>query len=181
MPAPIILTLWLDETSEQIFQRARTRWFPPDRNIVPAHITLFHHLDGAQAPGLLETLSQACAAQRPTGFQTTGLRHLGRGVAYGVTAAPAALFRAGLAEAWAPMLTPQDRQPWRPHITIQNKADPAASRALYTALSADFVPHSGQVLGVRAWHYEGGPWSLAREIPFGPAVLAALPPDHPLP
>jgi hypothetical protein len=56
------------------------------------------------------------------------------------------------------LLTPQDRAGWRPHVTIQNKVEPAEARALQQALEADFRPRPLVIAGLASWWYRGGPW-----------------------
>ena len=41
---PLILTLALNPTAEEYFTRLRDRYFPPERNFLKVHLTLFHHL-----------------------------------------------------------------------------------------------------------------------------------------
>ena len=79
----------------------------------------------------------ARAARGRAGFavRVGGVRSLGRGTALRVEAPEAAAVRAALARAFAGWLTPQDRQGWRPHVTIQNKVAPDAARALQAALA----------------------------------------------
>jgi len=45
---PLVLTLALDAASEAWLQALRDAHFPPARNVVPAYVTLFHALPGAQ-------------------------------------------------------------------------------------------------------------------------------------
>jgi hypothetical protein len=167
--APVILTLALDHAAEQFFQEMRSKWFPPALNLIPAHVTLFHHLPGEDLPALLGALATECERETPMPVSVAGLRHLGRGVAYTLDAPPASAFRARLAARWQADLTAQDRQGWRPHVTIQNKVDPAESRALHAALARDFVPFTAVAVGLRAWRYLGGPWQHAGTVPFAAA------------
>jgi len=80
--APLILTLALDPASQGFFARERQRWFPPSRNLIPAHVTLFHHLSGDDLPRVQDDLARLCAAEKATAFTVDGVRSLGRGVAY---------------------------------------------------------------------------------------------------
>ncbi|NJM07417.1 2'-5' RNA ligase family protein [Candidatus Gracilibacteria bacterium] len=41
---PLILTVLLDEDTFRRFDGLRRTHFPPQRNLIPAHITLFHAL-----------------------------------------------------------------------------------------------------------------------------------------
>lgn len=163
---PLILTLALDAASEAFFEAARQRWFPPARNLIPAHVTLFHHLPGADGARLTAALARLCAGQGPALVTVDGLRFLGRGVAYGLVAPEVAAFRAELARLWAGDLTAQDRQAWRPHVTVQNKVAPAEARALHERLLREFAPFAATAVGVRLWRYLGGPWALECDHPF---------------
>ena len=169
--APLILTLALDPASQGFFERERQRWFPSSRNLIPAHVTLFHHLPGDQSPRVHTDLATLCAVEKPGPFSVARAIFLGRGVAYALDAAAAAAFRAQLASLWQggpePLaLTAQDRQPWRAHVTVQNKAEPADARALHARLSRDFMPFAGMATGVTLWRYMGGPWEHEAEFPF---------------
>ena len=94
-----------------------------------------------------------------------GARPLGRGTALGVEAPGAAALRARLAAAFAPWLTPQDRQGWRPHLTVQNWVAPAEARALQATLAAR-PPLAGIATGLDLWRYRGGPWEALAQVPF---------------
>ena len=172
---PLILTLALDPASQRFFEGQRQRWFPSSANLIPAHVTVFHHLPGEQLPRLHADLATLCAAEKPSAFSLARLMFLGRGVAYALDATAAAAFRARLAALWQggadPLsLTAQDRQPWRPHVTVQNKADPAQARALHAHLSRDFAPFAGMATGVTLWRYLGGPWRHEADFPFAAGV-----------
>lgn len=162
----LILTLKLDEASFDWLQALRRRWFPPERNIVPAHLTLFHSLPGVELDAVRRTLSEACAHAGPMTLEGTGPRSLGRGVAYGFRSPELVGFRAGLAQAWESWLTAQDRQAFRPHVTVQNKVEPAQARALLETLQAEWEPFEVVGEGVLVWRYRGGPWEALDELSF---------------
>ncbi|WP_174300674.1 2'-5' RNA ligase family protein [Caulobacter sp. S45] len=163
--APLILTLKLDPVSFARFDGLRRAHFPPALNHIPAHLTLFHKLPGE---GLTEVVGYLAtsAAVGPLQLRATGLRKLGRGTAFEITGAELKSFRARLAERWAEWLTPQDRQGFRPHVTVQNKVEPIMARALYDQLSDSFHPFDLQGVGVLVWRYLGGPWELEAEVGF---------------
>jgi 2'-5' RNA ligase len=162
----LILTLELDEASFLWFDDLRRRWFPPERNFVPAHVTLFHNLPGAELDAIQETVRRACAATPPFALEVTGPWSLGRGVAYRLRSPEAEAFRGRLSEAFGPWLTAQDRQPWRPHVTVQNKADPAEAKALLSELQHAFEPFDVEGRGVLLWRYLDGPWEALDRVPF---------------
>ena len=157
-PEPLILTAWLDEASQERFDRERQRHFPSRINFIPAHVTLFHHLPGAQAGAIEAGLAEVCRAQPAEPFSVAGLRHLGRGNAYALAMPGVSRLRARLAAEWQAWLTAQDRQPWQPHVTVQNKVSPAEAKQLQAVLQQGLFPHEGVVTGLLLWRYVGGPW-----------------------
>jgi 2'-5' RNA ligase len=162
---PLIVTLLLGEEEQRRFDRLRAAHFPPERNHLAAHVTLFHALPGEHLAQVDADLA-AAAARPPFGVDVTGLRMLGRGVAYTLASAELAQLRAGLVAAWAPWLTPQDRQRHAPHVTVQNKVEPAVARALHADLSAAFLPETVPARGLGMWRYLGGPWEPLAEHAF---------------
>ena len=162
---PLILTVKLDASSFDRLDGLRRRHFPPALNHLSAHLTLFHKLDGGR---LAEIVAKATAvAKRPAlGLQVAGLRRLGRGVAFEVRSPELASLRAELAQVWSDMLTPQDRQGFRPHVTVQNKVQPDQAAALADELTAGFTSWSAVGEALLLWRYLGGPWSLEAEVPF---------------
>lgn len=92
---------------------------------------------------------------------------LGRGVAFRLESPELAALRRGLAARWAAWLGAQDRQPPRPHVTVQNKVRPEAARALHAELAAGFRPFPVEGRGLLLWRYLGGPWEPVASVPFG--------------
>ena len=164
--APLILTLALDEASFAFFDDLRRRHFPPERNFIPAHVTLFHHLPGEQEAVIVGELEALCARQLPIPVAVTGLRSLGRGFAYTLEAPDLTALRRRLAALWREWLTPQDRQDHKPHVTIQNKVSPGEARALLTVLQGGFEPFAAQGEGLHLWRYLSGPWRRVRTFHF---------------
>ena len=166
MAAPLILTAALDAASQAFFDRARERWFPPELNFIGAHVTLFHHLPAGRRGGIMEQLLSVCGTQAPIAVSVSGVRSLGRGVAYRLLAPDLAALRSRIATRWQDDLTPQDRQAFHPHVTVQNKVPPVQARALLAHLSCDFVPFEATAIGVAIWRYCGGPWESEDMVPF---------------
>lgn len=163
---PLILTLHLAEADAAAFERLRRRHFPPGLNRVPAHVTLFHRLPGAEIGPVRDRLAASARAAAPFALRVETPVFLGRGVALRLDAARLGPLRALLAAAWRDWLSPQDRQPYRPHVTIQNKVAPEAARALHATLARDFRPWEAQAAGLALWHYRGGPWEADSLYPF---------------
>lgn len=165
-PAPLILTLRLDPATFARLEAERQAHFPPARNLVPAHLTLFHALPGVEIAAVTGALAGAAAGRGAVPLRVAGLRFLGRGVAYEVESPELLALRAGLAASFAPWLGAQDLQGWRPHVTVQNKAAPEAARATLAALRARFAPWDATGEALLLWHYRGGPWEAAGVFPF---------------
>ena len=165
MSAPIIVTALLGASDFAWADGLRRAHFPPERNLVPAHLTLFHHLAPSLADELRAQLKAEVRAFAPPA-RITGLQHLGRGVAYRVESDELAAIRARLADHFEGMLTPQDQAHWRPHITVQNKVEPKIAKALLTELEAGFAPRPLTIAGLATWWYRGGPWEPLSEHRF---------------
>jgi 2'-5' RNA ligase len=164
-PAPLIVTLLLDDEAQGRFDRLREAHFPAQRNHLQAHVTLFHALPGEQVAHVRRELAEV-ADRAPFDVAVTGVRFLGRGVAIDLDAPELTALRRGLAGAFDPWLTRQDRQWSRPHVTVQNKVEPEVARALYADLSAAFVAETVTARGLGLWDYLGGPWAPAGEFLF---------------
>ncbi len=164
-PAPIIVTATMGAADFAWADGLRRAHFPPERNFLKAHITLFHHLPPARLAELSRRLAEECRASPPRA-RIAAVRFLGRGVAYDVDSAELLTIRERIADAFAADLVPQDSQRPRLHITIQNKVDPAVARALHTEVSADFTPRPLAIAGLAAWYYRGGPWEPAGSWQF---------------
>ncbi len=161
--APLIVTAALDPASQQRFDELRRRHFPPERNHLAAHVTLFHALPGQEEPAV--RADPADVVDDGYDVEVTGVRFLGRGVAYELRSPELQRVRGKLARRWAGWLTPQDRQGFRPHVTVQNRVPPDVARRLQVELAASFAPYVVRVEGLALWRYLGGPWEPAARFP----------------
>ena len=162
--APFVLTLTLDPDAQANFDCLRKAHFPSHRLVVGAHVTLFHALPG-DLPAASAVASEA-AAQQAFPVDVTGVRFLGRGVAFSLESLRLHRLRARFYQLWEARLTPQDRQRWQPHVTIQNKADTIMAKALYQRLQADFSPYQVVAAGLGLWIYRNGRWEAVGSFPF---------------
>nr|WP_208382922.1 2'-5' RNA ligase family protein [Modestobacter marinus] len=167
----MIVTLLLDDAAQQRFDRLRAAHFPAERNHLQAHVTLFHALPGEHRAAVGRELA-AVAARPAFEVAVSGVRFLGRGVALDLTSPQLLALRAGLADAFDPWLTRQDRQWSRPHVTVQNKVAPDVARALHAELTASFRPETVTARGLGLWRYLGGPWAAEAEHPFSQEASA---------
>jgi 2'-5' RNA ligase superfamily len=157
MTAPIIVTAVIGEPDFTYLDNLRRQHFPPEGNRLRAHLTMFHHLPPSCEAELLQLLKDEARGNDPHA-RLSGLINLGGGVAFRVESPDLADIRARIAERFAPMLMPQDRNPWRAHVTVQNKVKAAEAQALLGQLNVEFRPRPLLLNGLAAWRYRGGPW-----------------------
>ena len=162
---PILVTALFGDGDNGWLQHLRRTHYPPQRNRVPAHLTLFHHLPPSIEAELGGRLAVHAATPRPAA-RLAGVIDLGAGTAFRVESAMLEDIRADLAEAFRGLLTPQDRAPWRPHVTIQNKVEPGEARRLQAGLRATFEPRPLSIVGLASWRYRDGPWEPIRKYSF---------------
>jgi len=165
--APIIVAAEFGGSDFAWLDGLRRAHFPPERNQIAAHLTLFHHLPPSLLPEL-ETRLRRATRGVPRPSATIGEPMLlGRGVALRVRCEALIVIRSELADAFHGLLTPQDAADWRPHVTIQNKVDPAVAKRLHAALSSDpVIARPLVVSGIATHHYRGGPWELIARYRF---------------
>jgi hypothetical protein len=162
--APIIVTALFGAADFAWFDHLRRTHFPPERNQLDAHLTLFHHLPPSVAPELKARLAEAVRGPAPAAM-LTGVISLGSGVAFRIESAELDAIRADLRDAFAGLLTPQDSAGWRAHVTVQNKVQPGEARILKAALEVDFAPRPVRIAGLASWWYRGGLWEpLSRHM-----------------
>lgn len=166
-PRPLILTARMSEDAQQWFESRRRAYFPPDRNQVPAHLTLFHQLPGDQVDDIEDWLAEETWRLDPMPANATHLRFTGQGVQVAVDAPSLSRLRERLAERWRLYLTPQDSRPHRAHVTLQNKAQAEKARRTFDALCATFEPFAFEIEGLQLWRYLGGPWEELGDFTFG--------------
>jgi len=160
----LILTLQVDPEAQAHFETLRQRHFPPERNLIPAHLTLFHQLPDAAAT--IEILERLAEEQIVFDVRVTGLRSLGKGVSYTLASQTLTSLHSRLARVFQDDLIAQDRQRFQPHIVVQNKVTPEAARALLAELQQGFVPSNIHAHGLDLWRYLDGPWEYLRAFPF---------------
>lgn len=159
---PLIVTALLDARAFAVLNGLRRRHFPAALNKVPAHVSLFHALPGAEIAAITATLDEIAARTSPIDLWPLAPVSLGRGVAFRYESEALTRVHGELARRWAGWLSPQDRQAFKPHVTIQNKVAPAEARALLANLTPDAIPPC-KVEALGLWRYLGGPWEAVGE------------------
>ena len=166
-PAPIIVAAEFGPADFAWLDGLRRTHFPPERNQIAAHLTLFHHLPPSLLAELDTRLKAATRHARCPAATIGEPMLLGRGVALRVRSEALLRLRADLADAFDGILTPQDQAGWRPHVTIQNKAEPAVAKVLHASLVADpSIARPLAIAGIATHYYRGGPWEPIARYAF---------------
>ena len=165
MPQPLIVTADFPAADFAWLDGLRQTHFPPDRNQVPAHLTLFHALP----PFAVDEAKHQLAAQArgsPPRATIAGLMDLGGGVAFRIVSDDLDAIRDELAEHFYGLLSAQDAHGWRPHVTIQNKVKPSEARMLLERMEREFHPRQLEITALSLHRYLGGPWETVARYPF---------------
>ena len=162
---PLIVTAELPEALQSRADLLRAAHFPPERNFLKAHVTLFHALPAMVEDELCEVLA-AEAKAAPVAARLEGAMSLGRGTALRIVSPAMLAVRERIAERFHGMLTPQDSHAPRLHVTIQNKVTPDQAKSLQAALAASIVPRDFAFRGLALHRYRGGPWDAVQRWTF---------------
>lgn len=157
-----ILTAELDAESFAWLDGLRRAHFPPKRNVLPAHLTMFHRL----SPLHIERLLANPLPSGPLKIAFSSVTFLGFGSAIRATSGELERLRQDLRDEMVDGFSRQDTQHWSPHVTVQNKVPPKEARDLFRTLDSGFTPRDGEVLGLLVWEYLSGPWKMAHRLPF---------------
>lgn len=157
MAGALIITAEIDPKDLGWLDQLRRTYYPPQRNQLPAHLTIFHTLPPSAEGEVRSTLARLSSEAIPNA-SIEGLVDLGGGVAFRVVSIDLERIRRSLAEDFHGLLSSQDAGGWRPHITIQNKVAPKEARALKAALERQFRPRLLSIKGLGLYRYLDGPW-----------------------
>ena len=159
---PLIVTAELGAEDFAWLNGLRRRHYPPERNQLSAHLTMFHAVPPSAELELRGRLAALTKGPAPEA-EIAGVMNLGGGVAYRVVSDELEALRDELANGLHGLLTAQDASGWRPHVTIQNKVAPKLARELISSIEREFVPRPLRIAGLGLHRYLGGPWeTLAR-------------------
>jgi hypothetical protein len=143
----------------------RRAHYPPERNRVRAHLTMFHALPPSAEGEVRQRLAMLANAPSPSA-RIDGLMNLDGGVAFRIVSPDLGRIRDEIAHDLHGLLGAQDAGGWRPHVTIQNKVAPKVARALIAALESGVAPRPLAISGLGLHRYAGGPWEKVAIHPF---------------
>lgn len=164
--APLILTADLPQDMQSWATGLRDRYFPPERNHLKAHVTLFHALPPSCEGEIRDTLAAITAANAPVAGRLEGLMSLGRGNALKLTSPQMIEIWQDLADRFHGLLTPQDGHRPRLHVTIQNKVTAREAKELNAELVPQILPRDFRFRGLSMHAYRGGPWDHLKSWSF---------------
>jgi hypothetical protein len=163
--APLIVTAELPEALQSRADQLRRLHYPPERNVLAAHLTLFHALP----PSVEDELRDALAAEaraKPIPARLEGVMSLGRGTALRITSPAMIELRERLARRFHGLLGLQDAQVPRLHVTIQNKVSPHEAKVLMKRLIPEIEALDFAFTGLALHRYVGGPWETLKRWSF---------------
>jgi 2'-5' RNA ligase superfamily len=156
--APFIVT---GELPVDIFSWAnglRTEHFPPERNWLKAHVTLFHSFAPSLRDELPRFLAQLAGEFAAPAAEITGLMDLGGGTALSIRSEGLLAVRQLIADHFWDLLTKQDQGGKRLHITIQNKVERKVAQALQADLGPRLLPRRFVFTGIGLHLYRNPHW-----------------------
>ena len=156
--APFIVTAELPGDIHAWSDGLRRAHFPPERNHLAAHVTLFHSFAPSLREELPRELARCAGEYAPPDAQIDALMDLGGGTALAVRSPAMLAIRAELAERFFAMLTAQDRGGKRLHITVQNKVERKAALALQAELGPALIPRAFCFTGLGLHRYLNPHW-----------------------
>jgi len=164
--APFIVTAELPPDILAWADGLRRAHFPPERNKLVAHVTLFHAFAPSLRDELRRVLAAVAARHAPPRARLEGLMPLGRGTALAIRSPGMLAIRQRIADHFHGALTAQDQHAPRLHITIQNKVTPEAAKTLQKELVPGLPVREFAFAGLGLHLYRGTHWDLLGKWPF---------------
>jgi hypothetical protein len=165
MAGPLIVTAELGPEDFAWLNELRRQHFPPERNQLNAHLTMFHAVPPSAESELRQILRTAAELRLPSAW-IGGTMNLGGGVALRVVSDELSAIRTEIAHRLHGLLTAQDSAGRSAHVTIQNKVPPRDARALLEAIGEQFSQRPIRISGLGLHRYLGGPWGTLQTYAF---------------
>lgn len=157
---PFIVTAELPPDLFKWADALRRTHFPPERNWLQAHVTLFHSFAPSLRRELPALLARIAAEYAPPSARIDGLMDLGQGTALAIVSPAMLAIREVIADHFHGALTAQDHHAPRLHITIQNKVPREAARALQAELAGLLESRRFKFTGLGLHLYCNPHWQL---------------------
>jgi hypothetical protein len=164
--APFIVTAELPPDLFAWADGLRRAHFPPERNHLSAHVTLFHALPPSLFQEIRRVLAAEAAAHPAVTARLSGVMDLGKGTGLRIESDAMLAIRDRIADNFHGALSAQDQHRPRLHITVQNKVTTPIARLLQSQLAATFEARDFRFAGLALHIYRGGPWEAAGRWAF---------------
>lgn len=164
--APLIITAELPQDLFSWANQLRTDHFPPERNQLKAHVTLFHALPPSSEGEVRDCLAALARDNPPVPARLEGVMKLGKGTALQISSPGMIALWEELADRFHGLLTPQDEHRPRLHITVQNKVSIEEAKALQAQLAQTVLPQDFAFRGLELHAYMQGPWEFLHRWRF---------------
>ena len=159
-PAPLLVTAELPRDVFAWAEGLRRQHFPPERNKVRAHVTLFHALPPSVEDEVRRMLAEL-AAEPPPPAWITGLMGLSGGTAFHILSPALDALHAEMVAQLHGVLGLQDRASRKLHVTVQNKVPAAEAKALQAELAPAWMPGAFAFAGLLLHRFVDGRWADA--------------------
>ncbi|MCK9541576.1 MAG: 2'-5' RNA ligase family protein [Novosphingobium sp.] len=163
--APLLVTAELPGDILAWADALRREHYPPERNRLRAHVTLFHALPPSSEREVRALLAEF-SRQAPPDAHVSGIMDLGRGTAIELRSAALERIYAAMSERLHGLLIRHEARSLRPHITIQNKVTAQAARVLQGVLAGTLETRAFRLRGLGLYAWEEGLWRPIRTWPF---------------
>ena len=163
--APLLVTAELPRDVFAWAEGLRRKHFPPERNKVRAHVTLFHALPPS-AEGEVRRMLAELASEPPPAARITGLMPLGGGTAFAIASPALDALHAEMVARLHGVLSAPDRARRKLHVTVQNKVTGAEAKALQAELAEAWQPGAFVFAGLSLHRFVEGRWEDAGTWPF---------------
>jgi hypothetical protein len=152
----LIITLKIDETAQEFFNKKRQQYYPAYANFVDAHITLFHKLPSDKQI-VYDTL-QGLSKTNIFDMQVVGIKNIDNFVAYDIASPTLQNIHLEMQNSFANMLNEKDKEILWAHITVHNKATVYKAFKTHEKLLTDFEPYNFAAVGFTTWFYTKKAW-----------------------
>jgi hypothetical protein len=162
---PLLITAELPRDVLAWADGLRRAHYPPEKNRLRAHVTLFHALPPS-AEGEVRRLLAELARAAPPAARIIGVWDMGPGTAFDLASEGMVTLHVQMAERFHGLLGWQDDRKLRLHITVQNKVSPEVAKALQSVLEATFTPRTFRFHGFGLYAWDEGLWQPIAYYPF---------------
>ncbi|MEP2988761.1 MAG: 2'-5' RNA ligase family protein [Parasphingorhabdus sp.] len=155
---PIIMTATMGAADFAWADALRQKYYPVEKNQLPAHITLFHHLPPQGLDEIVRLAKKTTEEYSCPLCTLMEVMQFDGGVAYRLSSPQLLELRQFFVESFHGLLVQQDQQKPRFHVTVQNKVAPDVSKKLFRELCEKFETRSFEITGLALFYYLEGPW-----------------------